>query len=63
MQMGTTFPYDQTVSYRDLAQRIGNPKAVRAVGTAIGKNPILLMIPCHRVIASDGSIGGYSGGI
>ena len=58
-----TIPYGQTVSYLEVAQRIGNPKAVRAVGTAIGKNPTLLFIPCHRVIASDGSIGGYSAGI
>jgi|CXWL01.1.fsa_nt_gi methylated-DNA-[protein]-cysteine S-methyltransferase len=56
-------PYGKTVSYRDIAQRIRNPKAVRAVGSANGKNPVCIMIPCHRVIAADGSIGGYSGGL
>ena len=56
-------PFGQTLSYRDVAQRIKNPKAVRAVGSANGKNPVCIIIPCHRVIASDGSIGGYTGGI
>lgn len=56
-------PFGQTVSYRDIAARIKNPKAVRAVGTANGKNPVCIIIPCHRVIAADGSIGGYGGGI
>ena len=56
-------PFGQTLSYRDVAQRIKNPKAVRAVGSANGKNPVCIIIPCHRVIAADGSIGGYTGGI
>ena len=56
-------PFGQTWSYCDVAQRIKNPKAVRAVGSANGKNPVCIIIPCHRVIASDGSIGGYAGGI
>jgi len=56
-------PFCRTVSYKDVAQRIRNPKAHRAVGSAIGRNPVGIIIPCHRVIASDGSIGGYSGGI
>ena len=56
-------PYGTTTTYLEIAKRIGNPKAVRAVGTAIGKNPICIIIPCHRVISSDGSIGGYSGGV
>jgi methylated-DNA-[protein]-cysteine S-methyltransferase len=56
-------PFGRTVSYRDVAQRIKNPKAVRAVGSANGKNPICIIVPCHRVIAADGSIGGYAGGI
>ena len=56
-------PYGQTVSYLEVARRMGKPQAVRAVGTAIGKNPICIFIPCHRVIASDGTIGGYSGGL
>jgi methylated-DNA-[protein]-cysteine S-methyltransferase len=46
----------------DIARKIGNPKAVRAVGQALGRNPIPIVIPCHRVIASNGSLGGYSGG-
>jgi len=56
-------PFGQTVAYKDIAKRIKNPKAVRAVGTANGKNPFCIIVPCHRVIAADGSIGGYGGGI
>jgi methylated-DNA-[protein]-cysteine S-methyltransferase len=56
-------PFGKTISYKQLAVMIRNPKAVRAVGSANGKNPIAIIIPCHRVIAADGSIGGYSGGI
>lgn len=56
-------PYGKTVSYRELAQRIQHEKAVRAVGTANGKNPLCIIVPCHRVIAADGSLGGYSGGL
>jgi len=56
-------PYGETRSYRWLAERIGNPKAVRAVGQALGRNPIPIILPCHRIIESNGSIGGYSGGI
>jgi methylated-DNA-[protein]-cysteine S-methyltransferase len=56
-------PFGKTVSYKDIARKIKNPKAVRAVGSANGKNPMCIIIPCHRVIAADGSIGGYSGGI
>ena len=56
-------PYGETRSYGDIARRISNAKAVRAVGSANGKNPLCVIIPCHRVIASDGSIGGYSGGL
>ncbi len=56
-------PYGRTVSYRDIARRIENPKAVRAVGGANGRNPFCIIVPCHRVIASDGTIGGYSGGL
>lgn len=56
-------PFGTTVSYRDIAKRIKNPKAVRAVGNANGKNPFSIIVPCHRVIAADGSIGGYGGGI
>ena len=59
----TRIPFGKTLSYRDVAKRIKNPKAVRAVGSANGKNPVCIIIPCHRVIAADGSIGGYAGGI
>lgn len=50
-------------SYGELAQRIGHDGAGRAVGTALGKNPVLLAVPCHRVIAADGSLGGFTGGL
>ncbi len=56
-------PFGKTVSYKDIARKIKNPNAVRAVGTANGKNPMCIIVPCHRVIAADGSIGGYGGGI
>ncbi len=56
-------PFGKTASYSDIARRVKNPRAVRAVGSANGKNPACIIIPCHRVIAADGSIGGYSGGI
>ena len=56
-------PYGSTISYQELAKRVGNEKASRAVGNANGKNPIAIIIPCHRVIAKNGSIGGFSGGI
>ncbi len=55
--------YGQTSSYAELATAIGRPKAVRAVGTANGANPIALIIPCHRVIGRDGSLTGYAGGL
>lgn len=56
-------PYGKTVSYEDVAINIQNQKAVRAVGTANGKNPLCIIVPCHRVISKNGSIGGYSGGL
>jgi methylated-DNA-[protein]-cysteine S-methyltransferase len=56
-------PFGKTVAYKDIAKKIKNPKAVRAVGTANGRNPFCIIVPCHRVIAADGSIGGYGGGI
>ncbi len=56
-------PYGQTRSYRWVAERIGNPKAVRAVGGAAGRNPLPLVIPCHRVIGRDGSLTGFGGGL
>ncbi len=54
-------PKGKTVTYAELAQKIGKPKAVRAVGTAVGKNPFAPEVPCHRVVRSDGTLGGYSG--
>ena len=56
-------PYGKMASYREIAEIIGQPQASRAIGTACGKNPIPIITPCHRVISSDGSLGGYSGGI
>jgi len=53
----------QVARYKDIAKKIGDEKAVRSVGTAIGANPVCLIVPCHRVLASDGSLGGYSGGL
>ncbi len=53
--------FGETASYGDIARRIGAPRAARAVGGALGRNPITLLIPCHRVIAADGTIGGYGG--
>jgi methylated-DNA-[protein]-cysteine S-methyltransferase len=56
-------PYGETISYAQLAERIGNPRAVRAVGLANGSNPIPIIVPCHRVIGSDGSLTGFGGGL
>ena len=56
-------PYGETRSYADVARAIGKPNAVRATGTANGANPIPLVVPCHRVIASGGGLGGYGGGL
>jgi len=56
-------PYGKTISYRQLAEAVDNPKACRAVGSANGKNPIAIIIPCHRVISADGGLGGYAYGL
>ena len=56
-------PYGETRSYADIARAVGNPKAVRAVGAANGRNPLPIVIPCHRVIGSNGSLTGFGGGI
>jgi len=56
-------PYGETRTYRDIAEAVGRPKAVRAVGNANGRNPLPIVIPCHRVIGSDGSLTGFGGGI
>jgi methylated-DNA-[protein]-cysteine S-methyltransferase len=56
-------PYGVTISYGDLARRVGNPKASRAVGLANGRNPISIIVPCHRVIGANGNLTGYGGGL
>jgi len=56
-------PYGETISYLELANRIKNPKAVRAVGMANGANPIAIIVPCHRVIGANGSLTGFGGGL
>lgn len=56
-------PYGKLRSYRDIAESLDNPKAVRAVGAANGRNPIPIVVPCHRVIGSDGSLTGFAGGL
>jgi methylated-DNA-[protein]-cysteine S-methyltransferase len=59
----TAIPYGETVSYGELARRLGRPAASRAVGAANGQNPIPIVIPCHRVIGADGSLTGFGGGL
>nr|WP_025741966.1 methylated-DNA--[protein]-cysteine S-methyltransferase [Aquimarina pacifica] len=56
-------PFGKTVSYLDIAKRLGDPKSIRAAATANGKNPLWIIVPCHRVIGSDGSLTGYAGGL
>lgn len=56
-------PYGETLSYSELARRVGKPRAVRAVGGANGANPIPILVPCHRVIGADGTLTGYAGGL
>lgn len=56
-------PYGETRSYRDIAEAVGSPKAYRAVGMANHNNPVMILIPCHRVIGADGSLTGYAGGL
>ena len=58
-----TIPYGETASYAELAQQIGRPLAVRAVGAAVGRNPVTVVVPCHRVIGSAGALTGYAGGL
>jgi methylated-DNA-[protein]-cysteine S-methyltransferase len=58
-----TVPYGQTATYQEIADAIGNPLAVRAVGAANGRNPISLVVPCHRIIGHDGHLVGYGGGL
>lgn len=56
-------PAGRTASYQEIARTVGRPAAVRAVGTATGRNPVSIVVPCHRVIRSDGTLGGYGGGL
>ncbi len=56
-------PYGQTVTYSDIAQEVGRPAAVRAVGAAIGANPVMIVVPCHRVIGKNGALTGFRGGL
>jgi len=58
-----TIPYGETRSYRDIAEQIGNPNACRAVGMANHRNPVAIIVPCHRVIGADGSLTGFGGGL
>lgn len=58
-----TIPYGETISYGELARRVGNVRASRAVGAANGRNPLPIVIPCHRVIGADGTMTGYGGGV
>lgn len=57
----TNIPKGSTITYKELARRVGKPRAIRAVANAVGANKLLIMIPCHRVVRSDGTLGGYSG--
>jgi methylated-DNA-[protein]-cysteine S-methyltransferase len=59
----TTIPYGETISYGEQARRIGRPTAVRAIGGANGRNPVGIVVPCHRVIGADGSLTGFGGGM
>ena len=59
----STIPYGVTASYRDIAKEVENPNAARAVGTAAGRNPLPVIIPCHRVIGQNGALTGYGGGL
>jgi methylated-DNA-[protein]-cysteine S-methyltransferase len=59
----TLIPFGETISYAELARRVHKPKAVRAVGAANGRNPLMIIVPCHRVIGADGSLTGFGAGI
>lgn len=59
----TNIPFGKTISYLDLAKKLGDPKVIRAAALANGKNPLWVVVPCHRVIGTDGSLTGYAGGL
>jgi len=63
LQAASRIPFGECWCYADVAKRVGSPNAQRAVGSALGKNPVAIVIPCHRVVASGGAIGGYTGGL
>lgn len=63
LEATATVPFGRLITYRDVARQIGQPGATRAVGNALGSNPVPIVVPCHRVIRSDGTIGGYTGGL
>ena len=63
LQATAAVPYGRTASYRDIATRAGRPAAVRAVGNALGANPVCVVVPCHRVLKTGGGLGGYAGGV
>ena len=63
LHAATEIDYGHTITYRDIAERAGNIKAVRAAGNGLGSNPIPIVVPCHRVVATGGGMGGYTGGI
>jgi methylated-DNA-[protein]-cysteine S-methyltransferase len=63
LQAARRIPFGESCCYGDVAKRVGHPNAQRAVGSALGKNPVAIVIPCHRVVASGGRIGGYTGGL
>ncbi|MGC5009862.1 methylated-DNA--[protein]-cysteine S-methyltransferase [Streptosporangium sp. DT93] len=62
LQMMLAVPYGTVTTYREIAERIGRPRALRAVGNALGSNPVCVIVPCHRVVESEGVLGGYAGG-
>ncbi|WP_326599614.1 methylated-DNA--[protein]-cysteine S-methyltransferase [Streptomyces sp. NBC_01803] len=62
-ELAATVPFGSVVGYRELAARVGDPGAARAVGAAMGANPLPVVVPCHRVVAADGGIGGFGGGL
>jgi methylated-DNA-[protein]-cysteine S-methyltransferase len=63
LRAATDIEYGQTITYRQIAERAGNVKAVRAAGNGLGSNPIPIVVPCHRVVATGGGMGGYTGGV
>lgn len=63
LRAATRVPYGELVSYGELARRVGSPRAARAIGNALGSNPIPIVVPCHRIVRTGGKLGGYTGGI